>query len=85
MSNHCKLPNRNSRPMRVTPLLVLAAVALVVTPAPAAAYIDPASGSLLLQIVSAAVLAGAVTIGRARTWLFSLFRRVGTGRRPGVE
>lgn len=67
------------RTARVRPaqLILLSLVALLVVPAPAAAYIDPVSGSVLLQILSAAILAGAVTIGRARAWLVGLFRRGG--------
>jgi hypothetical protein len=60
---------------RLARALILPVVAVMVIPAPAAAYIDPVSGSILLQIISAAILAGAVTIGRARAWLLSLLRR----------
>jgi hypothetical protein len=70
---------------RVSRLFVVATLAVIAIPTPAAAYIDPVSGSVLLQILSAAVLAGAVTIGRARTWILSLFRRRDDRTEPGVE
>jgi hypothetical protein len=64
---------------RIAKALVIPALAVFLIPTPAAAYIDPVSGSVLLQIISAGILAGAVTIGRTRAWLASLFRRA-TGR-----
>lgn len=54
------------------------AVVFVVLAAPspvAGAYIDPISGSILIQILSAGILAAVVSIKRARDWFFSLFRR----------
>jgi hypothetical protein len=85
MFERSRMTNKGSRTARVAMLAVTAAIAAVLVPMPAAAYIDPVSGSVVLQIVSAAVLAGAVTIGRARHWLFTLFRRGGTERSPADE
>jgi hypothetical protein len=70
---------------RVVRLVLLCGIAIVVIPTPAAAYIDPVSGSVLLQIISAAVLAGAVTVSRARNWLLGLFRRGGKGDAHDAE
>jgi hypothetical protein len=63
-----------SRLMGVARLLTFPALAVFLLPAPAAAYIDPVSGSVLIQIVAAAVLAGVATVSRARHWVVSLFR-----------
>lgn len=61
-------------------MLVLLAWGLVFWPATAHAYIDPASGGMLLQLVVAAI-AGAVMGGRLY-WkkLSTLARRLFTGR-----
>jgi hypothetical protein len=77
--------NHGSGRGRVVKLVLLCGIAIVVIPTPAAAYIDPVSGSVLLQIISAAVLAGAVTFSRARNWLLGLFRRGGKGDARDVE
>ena len=51
------------------------------TPAPAAAYVDPMSGSLVVQVVVAGILGA--TVGARRSWqvIVNLFRRL-TGRPP---
>jgi hypothetical protein len=71
--------NRWSGPLRLA-LLMLALSLLV--PGPAAAYIDPLSGSILLQVLAAGFFATAFTVKR-------FWRRAALGvqrlreRRPG--
>lgn len=50
---------------------VLTALTLagVVFPAPAAAYVDPLSGSIILQVVAAGVLSFVFTMKRSWQWL----------------
>jgi hypothetical protein len=61
--------------------LVLAVVALVAVSKPAFAYLDPGTGSYILQMVLAGVLGGLVAIGVfwRRVWAFvrRLFGRGG--------
>ncbi len=47
---------------------------LVALPTNAFAYIDPASGSLVLQVISAAVLASLLTFRRVWQWVGNLLR-----------
>jgi len=54
-------PDRCSGPLHLA-LLMLALSLLV--PVPAAAYIDPLSGSIVLQVVAAGFLATAFTVKR---------------------
>ena len=56
--------------------LAIAWLAILASPA-AALYIDPISGSLLVQIVAAAVLGGIATVRGWGTRLRSLLRRGG--------
>ncbi len=79
--------SRSTLARRVLGLTIVAVGAVVMIPAPAAAYIDPVSGSVLIQVVSAALFAGLLTFRRWARWIASLFdslkrRRVqGTGRK----
>lgn len=54
-----------------TALSVLTALflAALIFPSPAAAYIDPLSGSIILQVVAAGVLSFVFTIKRSWQWL----------------
>lgn len=75
-----------SRTKHLGQLGMAVAAALFLVPAPAAAaYIDPISGSVLIQIVSAGVLAGLVSIRRARNWVLSFFRRSKQRTRTDTE
>lgn len=58
-------------PKKSTAAAVLTAlfVAGVVCPPPAAAYIDPLSGSIILQVVAAGVLSFVFTMKRSWRWL----------------
>ena len=53
---------------------LLFGVALFAFPTLAHAYVDPASGSLILQVISAFVLASMLSFRRARLWLGDRFR-----------
>jgi hypothetical protein len=55
MSNRLKRPSVSSDVLRITAALLLASV---VAPSSAYAYIDPLSGSAILQALAAGVLAG---------------------------
>jgi hypothetical protein len=60
-----------------------AVAALAILAKPAAAYIDPISGSVLIQIVAAAALAAVATVRNWGSRLRTLFRR---GRdQPGAD
>ena len=50
-------------------------VALLVTPVPALAYLDPSSGSMLLQIAVGGFLAALVTVKMYWRKVWSAFRR----------
>lgn|SRR3989442_6368940 len=54
---------------------------LTLTPGPAFAYIDPGSGSMAYQVLLTGLLAGALAVRRALTWITSWFRT----RHHGVE
>jgi hypothetical protein len=43
-------------------------------------YIDPSTGSLILQMAIAGVLAAGVAVGRVRTVVVSFFRSLGRRR-----
>lgn len=40
------------------------------------AYLDPISGSIILQVLAAGFLAAAATFRRSRQWLSDLFSRL---------
>lgn len=70
--------NRWTRALRLA--LTMLALSLVV-PRPAAAYIDPMSGSILLQVVAASFLATAFTVKRVWRGAAEGVRRRLPGRR----
>lgn len=55
-------------------LLVL--LALFALPAPASAYIDPISGSIMIQVIAASILAGTFTLKRFWAHVRERARRV---------
>lgn len=55
--------------------VIVCAVALLVIPAQARAYLDPSSGSMLLQIAVGGILAGLVTLKMYWRKAVSVFRR----------
>jgi hypothetical protein len=67
--NTATAPNGYSR------FALACAVALVVAPAEARAYVDPSSGSMLLQIAVGGFLAGLVTVKMYWRKVRSIFRR----------
>ncbi len=56
-------------------LVTLCAVALLVAPVEAKAYLDPSSGSMFLQIAVGGFLAAVVTVKMYWRRILSLFRR----------
>jgi uncharacterized membrane-anchored protein len=64
--------------------LFLAAVLLLVPLAPAFAYVDPGTGSMVIQIVIAALVGGAAFIGAFWRKLFRR-RRDRNAARPDTE
>lgn len=56
-------------------LLVALAVFHVVVPPRALAYLDPITGSIVLQILAAGFIAAMATFRRARVWVAGLFRK----------
>lgn len=48
----------------------------LVAPTRAWAYLDPISGSIVLQVLAAGFLAGAATFRRSREWLADLISRL---------
>lgn len=63
------------------PAALLAALLLLVSTRPAEAYLDPGTGSMVLQAVIAAIAAAAVALKLYWTRLKSLFGR----KRAGAE
>lgn len=51
----------------------------LISPRAAWAYLDPISGSIILQILAAGFLAAAATFRRSRNWLASFFSRLTKG------
>lgn len=64
---------------RLFPVLLVLAAMLLVLPRPAYAYLDPGTGSYLLQILLAALLGGAAALGIFWKSIAAFFRRI-TGR-----
>ena len=56
--------------------LLAAVLALLVLPAPAHAYIDPISGSIILQVLAAGILAATFTLKRFWAQVRTAARRV---------
>jgi succinate dehydrogenase hydrophobic anchor subunit len=57
-------------------ITAVALVLYVVFPAPAQAYVDPVSGSILLQVLAAGVLAAAFTFKQVTHRIRSTARRI---------
>lgn len=75
---------KNHGSIRTTgPLTAIALVALhhLFSPPEAAAYVDPMSGSIVLQVLAAAVLGGIVGIRRSWDSISAMVKRV-TRRSP---
>lgn len=51
----------------------------LISPPAAWAYLDPISGSIILQILAAGFLAAATTFRRSRNWFASFFSRLTKG------
>ena len=56
-------------------LLVALAVCHVVAPTRAWAYLDPITGSIVLQVLAAGFIAAMATFHRTRVWIAGLFRK----------
>ncbi len=54
--------------------LLLLGLILLANPATALAYVDPVSGSLILQVLSAALLASLLTFKKVWLWFGNLMR-----------
>lgn len=52
----------------------------LLSPTFASAYLDPITGSIVLQVVAAGFLAAAATFRKSREWISGAVRRI-TGRR----
>ena len=61
---------------RAAELSVLAALGIFVIPRTALAYIDPVSGSVLLQVLAAGLLAALFTIKRSWLGITTFLRRI---------
>lgn len=61
--------------------LLLAAILLLVPLASAHAYVDPGTGSMIIQVVIAAIVGGAAVLG---AFWRKIFRRRGPKAEPGV-
>jgi hypothetical protein len=74
----------NRRPRRGVPgvydLIFGIAVFHLVAPSLALAYLDPITGSLVLQILAAGFLAAAATFRRSREWVTGFLTRLAKGR-----
>lgn len=73
---------RSTRPRGVRPLfppLVGACLLVVLTPGQAAGYIDPISGSIILQVLAAAALGALLTIRRVWAGLTGICHRFWDG------
>jgi hypothetical protein len=67
----------NKRSAQVSGLgtVVLVTTLLALAPTPALAYLDPGSGSMLFQVLIAALVGIGFTIRRLRAIVFGWFRR----------
>lgn len=65
----------------VASLLVALAVFHVVAPTRAWAYLDPITGSIILQVLAAGFLAAMATFRRSREWVSELFKKLTAGRK----
>lgn len=52
----------------------------VIAPRLALAYLDPITGSIVLQVLAAGFLAAAATFRKSREWLAGIFQRLMRGR-----
>ena len=96
---YAKLPSRRvlSQRQRVrnnmsSRMVALISLGLALTSSSAHAYLDPGTGSIVLQAVLAAVVGAAVTLKlywmRVKVFFLSMFssrKKVGTGAGPGSE
>lgn len=64
-------------------LLLLTALAVAVVPQPAEAYLDPGSGSMLLQVVLGGIAAAGVALRIVWTRVRDAFQKRGEGSSQG--
>ena len=78
-----RTPNasRCGRPARVAAALAGASLLLIATPGPAQAYLDPGTGSMIIQVVIGAVAGALVT---ARLYWSQIKAKL-TGRKPAPD
>lgn len=62
-------------------LLVALGIFHVMAPSHAWAYLDPITGSIVLQVLAAGFLAAAATFRRSRLWVAELFKKLTAGRK----
>jgi hypothetical protein len=65
---------------RLGDLVLGVAVFHLVAPSLALAYLDPITGSLVLQVLAAGFLAATATFRRSREWIAGLLSRIAKGR-----
>lgn len=73
------MPATSPRRLDFVAMLVIASLA---SPATAAAYVDPVSGSVVIQVIAAAVLGAAVGVKRFWGNITDTIRRVFAKRKP---
>jgi hypothetical protein len=65
----------------VRTLIVAIAIFHVVSPTRAWAYLDPITGSIVLQVLAAGFLAAAATFRRSREWFSGVLKKWTTDRK----
>jgi hypothetical protein len=71
----CRPQSSHSRPSAGDIVAGVVVFHLIMPPL-AMAYLDPISGSIILQVLAAGFLAAAATFRRSRQWLSDLFSRL---------
>jgi hypothetical protein len=65
----------------VSTLILAIAIFHVVAPTRAGAYLDPITGSIVLQVLAAGFLAAAATFRRSREWFSGVLKKWTTDRK----
>lgn len=74
MSNNCRPTNRPD--VGVADVLAGLTVFHLIAPSLALAYLDPITGSIVLQVLAAGFLAAAATFRKSREWIVGVFARL---------
>ncbi len=70
---------------RITPVVLLVAFFTTVSMNEACAYIDPATGSYLFQLLIAGMLGGAVALKLYWRGIVGFFQKLRSNRHPGTD